>query len=296
MKLRKSKKGQFYYFFMALLTIAAMILILFMIGLKKDSFNEPVGLKAFELAKLSQESEKAILYIDYSAKNSAWISAFDMAEKGGISTNSFKGTYRGYNLWKAQGLLLGPYDYKQTFAEKTKQNLNQFIVLSYGIMKKTKTTDISQANIDFFDEKGRMVDYDLIYVNNSLVGSASHPMIAVGLRQTKVKGSETAMGATRMYAVNPSFNVHIGYDLNEYQTMITQADSLLRACNSTNTLTCINANKPANWNVGDCNGVIADKNSTIFRFCADSKYQIPHNDGKQFSIKQLKYKFALDFS
>ena len=295
-KLKKSRKGQYYFFFMAVLTIAALAAIFFMVGLKKDSFNEAVGLKAFELAKLSQESDKALLYLDVSAKNSAWIAVWDMADNGGISNTSFAGAYHGYNLWKPKQNILGPYDYKQTFVEKTKKNLNRFLVMSYGQIKQIKTSDASQANIDFFDEKGRFIDYELLYVNKSLIGSASHPMLGIGLRASEVQGEQALMGATRMYAVDPSFNVDIGYDLDEYQTIITQADSLLRACNQTNTFACVEANKPANWAIGNCEGMIADKNSTMFRFCVSSRYKIPVHDNTQVKIQQPKYKFALDFS
>ena len=294
-KNKLGKKAQFFFFFMAILTIVAMITIFFMIGLKKEAFKEPIGTKAFEIIKMSQETEKMLVYIDYSAKNSAWLSAWNLADNGGI-LNPIE-LYNGYALWKRTSInTLTSSDYRIAFINGAKENLYKFIN-NYAKGKTITTSKLSEVTLEVYDEKQRPIEYDLITIDNSLIGSANHPLFALGKRGPEIKG-EITKGTVRTYAVSPSFNVNINYDLEEYQTMITQASDLMNDCagKGNQTFACINSNKPTNWDIGDCDGNIADKTGITFRFCVDSEYTIPHFTANKLKNQKLKYKFALDFT
>jgi len=93
----KNKKGA--------LLFAPLLLILMVVGLlyayseisaRYKEFNKEIGEKQFELINIYQEGEKALFYIDQSAKYSSYQGIYDLAKNGGCSSGNIYGTYR---LW-----------------------------------------------------------------------------------------------------------------------------------------------------------------------------------------------------
>ena len=300
MRQKKSKKAQFFNILL-LITTAFILTIVYTAGdLKKEQFKDPIGTHAIEIAKMTQESEKVLLYVDYSAKLSAWQAAFSLADSGGISSIYNRGEYLKYNLWKEDKNLntFGPSDYKEEFLRKTKENLKQFL----GYYGKQKEIEISNINTIYLSlsDKNNLIDYSLLLFNNSLAGSADSQMFVAGLRGGTLAGYDLLQGQTRRYIVNPSFNVDISYDINEYNKLTDISQELLDKCSGTDDVySCINTNKPSNWKIGACDEEFnPEENQKIFRFCVTSDYKLPYYDSKKinFLIKPVQYKFALDFS
>jgi hypothetical protein len=294
MKHKKSRKAQFFNIFMLIATAVILTVIYTTGDLKKEQFKEPIGAHAIEIAKMAQESEKVLLYVDSSAKLSAWQAARDLAAAGGISSGA------EYPLWKEDKALntFGPSDYKEEFLRKTKESLTQFL----DYYKKQKEIKISKINTIYLSlsEGNNLIDYSLLSFNKSLAGSADSQMFVVGLRGGTLAGYDLVQGQTRRYVVNPSFNVDIGYDINEYLRLSDLSQELLDKCSeANNTFECINANLPSNWKIGACDEEFKpEENQKIFRFCVTSDYKLPYYDSKniKFIIKPVQYKFALDFS
>lgn len=281
-----NKKSQIFTIGLIIISMSAIIYGVLFLGMNKSAFEtEPIGKKAFEIVETSHKSETALLFVDYSARNSAWNAICSMAEKGGISPVSFNGEYLGYNLWKKDRSknTFGPFDYKSNFLNQTRKNLNKFLEIN-PLLKDTLTPYYSAP-----------IDYYLTVKNKQLIGSPDQNYYLRKDMISNIQGEKTTIG-TIEYAFNPSFNININYDIDEYREISDSAQNLLEKCkNSNKTLNCINKNKPASWIIGDCDSNIHNSTGTKFRFCVPSKYRIICSKDNKIQTTNIKYKFALDF-
>ncbi len=74
-------------FFMPLIVIILIIVLvnLYIVLLEKGSFTKPIGSRQFDLFKTYLEAEKALFFIDQSAKYSLQQSIYELAKDGGLS-------------------------------------------------------------------------------------------------------------------------------------------------------------------------------------------------------------------
>lgn len=95
----KSKKGA--VLFSIILVVFMVVILLYAWGLlasKYKGFDKNIGERQYQLINIYQKAEKALFYIDQSAKYSAQQVAYDLAKKGGF-TESDCGSYFDTNLW-----------------------------------------------------------------------------------------------------------------------------------------------------------------------------------------------------
>ena len=288
----KSKKAQFFTVFVVVMAAGALSTAFFMIGSKLEQFKEPIGTNAFEITMLAQENEKAMIYLDYSAKTSAWKSVWDLADKGGITKESNKGEYLGYKLWKeTPPNLFGPSFYKEEFIKLTEQNLNQLIKNPNKQKENIKTTPLTSVNIDYYHTNNEYITYDLLLKDNFLIGSADIPLFSFSKKSIKQSDGTYVDRVSTSYTIIPSFNVDLNYDITEYKEISTQAQRLVEECsseNTNNTLNCVNANKPKTWKIGACNDEIHEQKFfydfvNFYDTCLNSK-----NDSC-YCVKTLDY-------
>ena len=100
MNLIKSKKAVMFegvMFFIILILLTTAFITLYK---KQDKFPEGyrIGERQFGLINTYQEAERALFYIDQSAKYAAYKSIYDLGQKGGYEIPDC-GRYPGYNLW-----------------------------------------------------------------------------------------------------------------------------------------------------------------------------------------------------
>jgi len=124
----KSKKSQvlvyglIFGFFIAIGTF-------YMASYLKELPDEYLGEKSLNIIKAASEAEKALLYIDLSARYAAYKTLDELSSNGGYSTGSGCGTYLGYNLWNNEEEIC--YPSKEMVEENFKllfnDNLNGYL-------------------------------------------------------------------------------------------------------------------------------------------------------------------------
>jgi hypothetical protein len=96
------KKGTFMnYFFIFGFSIGLITFFVFFIKYKAPGPYDYIGQFHLNLLKDIKNSEKTLLYIDQSAKYSAYQTIYDLGKRGGYYEASECGEYLGYNLWKS---------------------------------------------------------------------------------------------------------------------------------------------------------------------------------------------------
>jgi hypothetical protein len=95
----KSKKGAFPLTIMLVVMLAFILLYAWvMLASKYNAFDKKIGEKQYQLINTYQKAEKALFYIDQSAKYAAYQTIYDLGQKGGYERSDC-GVYFGYNLW-----------------------------------------------------------------------------------------------------------------------------------------------------------------------------------------------------
>ena len=280
-KILKSKKAMILYY----IVIPGFIAGLIMFYITSLNAAEPetklvkfIGEKQLRLLQASNEAQKYLLYLDQSAKLSAQQSVYELADNGGFAITSPCGDYLEYPIWKTKDKDCYPSDYKTQFKAKFSSRLNQ-LMQNKEIIQKTDT---------FIPIIPEDINYEFFIDESQIVGIPDKE-IKIGISFSGLKLAE--------YEPVPSFNIKTDFNIDEFAEIIDQAAVLAEACSQNSDLTsCIETNKPENWQTGSCQGnkTTKDRNQ---RFCVKSKSNVLAHDketGKTEYIL-LTYKFALQF-
>ncbi len=105
----KSKKGAILFSILLVLFMVAILLYAWgLLAYKYKAFDKNIGERQYELINTYQKAEKALFYIDQSAKYSLQQAAYELAKNGGISEveaevneipDSGCGKFYGYSIW-----------------------------------------------------------------------------------------------------------------------------------------------------------------------------------------------------
>lgn len=283
----KTKKAMILSVGLFLITLFAVSSALFFVSYKYLD-KEPIGKKAFNIIKVYGEGEKYLFYIDQSAKLSASKTIFELANNGGFYLGQDCGAYNDYAIWYHPDKKECFPDYKNEFSKSFNQGMDNYLALF------RPNSLVFNAHIS-----GKLIasstipraDYSLFFDRQNLIGT-SGKNIQIGFYE---EGSERESGA---YSINPSFNVMIGYDLNEYEKLSKKANDIIEACNSEETDkldTCVNsyiksAEGYENWNF------FRDKpDERYIGFSVESAYSLMYynQSSKKIEYKKPIYKFAL---
>jgi hypothetical protein len=216
----KNKKG-------ALLFAPAM-LILMVVGLlyayseisaRYKEFNKEIGEKQFELINTFEEGEKALFYIDQSAKYSAYQGLYDLGKSGGCYLGE---SYDGYRLWTAdipkEGVCFpSAQDSKNGFFDFFSNNLNRYL------------SAYSPLGLP-------LNNYELSYDGTELIGIAKDP-----LKLPIIDKSGLNFGT---YSIKAPFKTDIvNYDFIDYDTLRLKSLAYIDACKDRAPLVCVDGKK-----------------------------------------------------
>jgi len=172
--------------------------------LKSEREFNIIGDSSIVLLKISKDAEKALLYIDQSAKFSAYQAIYDLSEKGGCLETE---NYLGYSIWDFNKCNPDIEFAKKNFNNLFLQKLNNFLS-KYEAIK----IPIDNYNLDF--------------ENGNLLGIAKNPLkIPIGKKDNEKPES---IGE---YSIKPSFKVNLDYDFSEYKNLKNNIENLMKKCN-----------------------------------------------------------------
>ena len=154
----KHKKALVFVLFVVIIAIVSLISITYLLIAKKPgSYEQWIGIKQFEILKTYQKAEKALFYIDQSAKYSAQQAIYELGQKGG-HVNSDCGTYLGYAVWATfdENKNLKecyPENVEENFKIKFNQNLNDYLI-NYNNIESNNV--IMPLNSYYIDLSGKL--------------------------------------------------------------------------------------------------------------------------------------------
>lgn len=221
MMLFKGKKGQvLLYGLMAGIIAGLVICFIYSVAIKKDF--PMIDDASLSLIDSSIEAEKALLYLDQSAKYTTGKTIYDLAKKGGCRY-SVGDKYFGYNLWIPYGCYPDASSSKNSFRGIFRASLNNNYLSKYGSLV--------------------WPEYNYNFKDNQLVGTAPKPM---QISITK-KGSSLEIGK---YLIKQDFKASLGdYDFSDYDKLRAKAEALARLCKkNVNPEACVNENKAGIFN------------------------------------------------
>src|SRR3989338_3633814 len=204
----KHKKGA--------LLFAPMLLILMIVGLiyayseisaRYKEFNKEIGEKQFELINTYGEGEKALFYMDQSAKYSSHQGIYNLAKSGGCSNGNIYSTYRLWSVDSPKPDICFPsaQDSKNGFFDFFSNVFNNYM-LSY------KALNLPLNN------------YELSFDGNTIIGTATEPL--------KLPIIEDISGINLgTYSIKAPFKVDIeNYDFTDYDTLKLKSQEYIDAC------------------------------------------------------------------
>ena len=287
-----------------------MLLILMIVGLiyayseisaRYKEFNREIGEKQFELINTYQKGEKALLYIDRSAKYSSYQGIYDLAKSGGCS---FGKEYNMYRLWTVnipiQGVCFPSIqDSKNGFFDFFKSILNKYLQ-SYNVLN----LPLPQNN------------YELSFNGAALVGIAKTPLAIPIIEGISSKNLGT-------YSIKAPFKVNIeNYDFSDYDKLKSKAQDVINKCGNANQanpkrvpVNCVN--EPETKNIFNYENLALsacidgkkpvefleykwelDVRSSIYGFCVKSsnpKVYAYEEADSTIGLKDIMYRFGLSF-
>ncbi len=142
---------------------------------KEKGFDKTIGERQAKLFNIYQQAEKALFYIDQSAKLAAWQTVYDLGQRGGFSNQSACGVYYNYMLWNNKTDECYPGDIEENFIKKFNENLNDYLINYSDISLPTNNYDLELTNnleiiskaknpflIGLSEEKSIVTDYNEI--------------------------------------------------------------------------------------------------------------------------------------
>ncbi len=173
----------------------------------------------------------------------------------GTSGETECGSAEGINLWNKvemnsqnnQETICLP-TIKEELKEEFKEKIGSYIAL-YPMNEQVSET--------FSFVRQPTLDYSLIIEENHIAGTAKSPAIFRVVKKGQVQSE---------YHFYPAFSFNLGYNPEEYFELWKEAQELKETCQSAPEFKpCLIENKPADWNVGSCQGdVIHQENRWAF--------------------------------
>jgi len=280
----RHKKSQLFNLSLIIVTIVVFITAMFFIGDNTEAFRQQVGVRAFNILDTYQWGEKFLIYVDQAAKYSAFNAVYGIADNGGFIGDSECGRYIEYNLLSnADGRECVP-DYEANLEKQVLENLNKYLDI-YPVSEEGQYS----FKIKIKKEK---IEYDLLFNGENLIGTTMDEVTI----EIYGKPKEGVMNIIGTYDVNPSFNVDVGYDIRDYDLLISQA-STIYGCRTEKEMAglieCVKKNKPDNWQLRE--DLIKDER--VFAFDVNSSYKLIKYDetDRLAYLRPVVYKFAIYF-
>ena len=273
----KGKKSQVLLYGL-MFAIVAAIIISFIDDVKTKKEFGMIGESSLALIDSSIEAERALLYIDQSAKYSVHQTIYDLAKNGGCDKGE---KYLGYTLWDVNnkdtnGCYPDIESSKNSYLNIFSGNLNNYL-------SKYESVEL-------------MLDkYNLNFEDKQLVGIAIEPLkISI----------ETGHYIT-LYSTEHTFKLNMDYDFSDYEKLRGSAEELVEKCKGKKKgyiESCINTNKINIFNknnfelMEDCVAGEGTTDSTKHIFCVKSSnnafYVYDEKDGT-VELRNIVYRFAL---
>ena len=298
MTIPEGKKSQvlFYGILIGIIIIPVMVVIY---NVKTSKEFDVIGTYSLSILDASIEAEKALLYIDQSAKYSAYQAIYDLAKNGGCNNGN---KYQGFTL-----LDVGNQNSDQCYPAIESSKNNYFNILQNNLnnyLSKYKPLELPLDNYDF----------TLDPESNNLIGIPKNKL-KINIINKKQKNPEQF----GLYLINPSFKVNLwDYDFSDYDDLRLMAENLVQICKTTpfkNPEECINKNK---FDIFDKKNFILEGCRTgedetpilldsieesgiayrIYGFCVkNSKYSfyIYDEEDNKVALRNVVYRFALKF-
>lgn len=233
MRLKKPNKKSIMFFNGILVVVALVVLILLTILLmKKVSIekHKEIGVLQADVLKEYQKGERVLMYIDSSARFSAYQSIYDLARSGGNSNKSECGRYGIYNLWTAKDKSCYPDDLS------LKSNLSLFLnQILNPFLSKYEEIELPRNNYAFAFRD-----------NIKIIGAALQNIRASDLPKEQDETSKNNI----IYALNPSFDLTIEYSLNDYAIIMENTKKLIAKCSRQSDLQSCISDEIKNFNPG----------------------------------------------
>ena len=203
-QLKKSKKAQAFGLFLVLIFIAGMVYAFFVIRDIKGQSAESIGDRQFQLIDLFIDGEKAVSFVEKSAKQSTYQSVYDLAKNGGIRGENECGKINGFNLWSSSE--------KECFPDK------KDIIQGFGFLLNTNINTFLDSYLPLNIPRN---NYDVTAL--SLQGKTQ--VIGTALENVYVpsKPDKRLPNEGSFYSIKPSFNVGVSYNFDDYDYLTDSA-------------------------------------------------------------------------
>jgi|TARA_Y100000310_G_C20605442_1_gene775247 hypothetical protein len=194
----KGKKGQILIYGLIAGIIAAII-VMHVNNVQTSQHFGIIGESSIKTLEQSKEAEKALFYLDQSAKYAASQLIFDLAAKGGCETDK---KYFGNNIWDFEDCNPEPNSVKEEFLNIFPKVLNNYLL-------KYKFATFPEDN------------YEVKFNNNDLLGIAKNSIKFLFIKEGKVDAKFSGS-----YSVKPSFRAELDYDFSDYDWLVDQAKKM----------------------------------------------------------------------
>jgi hypothetical protein len=204
------------------------------------------------------EAEKDLLVRDQAAKFAGWQTVLELGEKGGFVEGSCE-SMEDYSLWNGpEGWCVFLPDIKEVFSMKVKEKLKIYSEI------KTEGKD--------------------------LIGKGNKETIM----SPYVPKSSLVVVPYVKYIYDTSFRVDLGYDFDEYEEILGEAQDLVSECKDNTVLEeCIGQEMKSHWKLKDCNDEEYWEEGRKVLFCVESKSKVINSEGE---LVLVEYRLALDFN
>lgn len=273
----KSKKGQFFSFFLVMSVIFVLLGAYLLIGDKKDEVSGNPDLKEFgekqkRIFLTYQEAEKLSFERMLKARVLWQKPVYDLAERGGFRAESRCG-FDEINFWNKNKT------YWCLDKAKIKSNLEDEI---YWFFKRGYWDYLGTRYFWPADE-----EYTFFVKDNYLVGTAEETKNLTDLSSTEIDD---------IYELQNNFAVEMNYNASEYNGILDKAHILVESCYGDSDLNaCVfesqinNFEDKDNWVGGEC----FDEDKKCY-FTYKSDYEVLIKTFNTFSKLPINYKFGLN--
>jgi len=291
----KNKKGA--------LLFAPIMVVLMVVGLiyawatimgEYKKFDKRIGEKQFDLINTYQDGEKALFYIDQSAKYSTHQSIYDLSKVGGCYEEL---QYSGYTLWNVNEEASNPSQCNPD-TESSKESF--FDIFSINL-----DNYLSRYPVELIRD-----NYNLRLEDDYLRGSARNPLII------PIREKERHLDSPGTYSIKAPFKSSLdSYDFSDYEELKINAQDFIETCDGEVPRFCVDKEKTElifnenNFEVRTCYGESKFFKLLRFRWDSGTRYSIygfcVKSDSNEFyvydgdvgtaDLRNPNYKFALQF-
>jgi len=209
----KNKKAAIFLTFVSFSLIIAYLF--FITTFNSHAESQPKDFtKQLEILETYQQGEKILLYIDLSAKYSAYKTIHNLAKNGGSFDDLGCGKSSDLILWNSQDKECFPTKKSlyRTFSKDFNLNLDEYLkkyeepkLLLDKIMIQNQKQEISLDN------------YDLLFKDKQMIGIATQNL---AINKENIN-----------YSIKPSFKINLDYDLfGDYDYLVEKAKEIIDVC------------------------------------------------------------------